>query len=320
VDSRGPRRRGRRACSRPAARPRCSTIRRSPRWPTSRRRGGRVGARRGRVADARPTPYVVSIRAVVRRCRRRSTASTSSGATSASRTARSARERDDPAGTRAAPDPSLRAARALRGPRRRRGLDGPRSAAPSTRDRAGRRPPTSRLVAGVRRGAARRDARRPAGAGDGRAVPRERCRRDARGDRGGARRRRRPTPASGSRRRAGGRPARQKGRDLWLERTTGVRASTTDAPGRVLDAAALLDRYATQLRLYALATERIVERDVASASLLLLDPGWATRGVPVEVPVDVSGAALAATRRLCRAYAIALLEERFPARWEDLLA
>ncbi len=72
-------------------------------------------------------------------------------------------------------------------------------------------------------------------------------------------------------------------------------------------------------RLYALATERIVERDVASASLLLLDPAWDARGVPVEVAVDVSGEALAATRRLCRAYAVAMLEQRFPARWEDLL-
>ncbi|MFO0933013.1 MAG: UvrD-helicase domain-containing protein [Planctomycetota bacterium] len=111
--------------------------------------------------------------------------------------------------------------------------------------------------------------------------------------------------------------------DLWLDGDDGrprLYDHKTNAPGAALpDAAALLDRYATQLRLYALATERIVERDVASASLLLLDPAWAARGVPVEVAVDVSGEALAATRRLCRAYAVAMLEQRFPARWEDLL-
>ena len=112
--------------------------------------------------------------------------------------------------------------------------------------------------------------------------------------------------------------------DLWLDGDDGrprLYDHKTNAPGRALpDAAALLDRYATQLRLYALATERIVERDVASASLLLLDPAWDARGVPVEVAVDVSGEALAATRRLCRAYAVAMLEQRFPARWENLLA
>jgi len=111
--------------------------------------------------------------------------------------------------------------------------------------------------------------------------------------------------------------------DLWFEDAAGgVRLydHKTNAPGASLpDAAAFLDRYATQLRLYALATERIVEHDVTSASLLLLDPAWGARGVPVEVAVDVSGDALAATRRLCRAYARALLDDRFPARWEDLL-
>ena len=52
-------------------------------------------------------------------------------------------------------------------------------------------------------------------------------------------------------------------------------------------------------------------------TLLLLDPAW---DAPVELPVDVSGDALLETRRLCRAYAVAMLEGRFPKRWQDLLA
>ena len=59
---------------------------------------------------------------------------------------------------------------------------------------------------------------------------------------------------------------------------------------------------------------------MAGASLLLLDPAWGALGVPVELEVDVGGDALADTRELCRAYATAALDDRWPARWEDLLA
>ena len=45
----------------------------------------------------------------------------------------------------------------------------------------------------------------------------------------------------------------------------------------------------------------------------------AALGAPVEAPIDVSGDALLDTRRLCRAMAVALREERFPARWRDLV-
>jgi hypothetical protein len=77
--------------------------------------------------------------------------------------------------------------------------------------------------------------------------------------------------------------------------------------------------YGPQLRLYALAAERIVGKRVTGAGLLLLDPAWAAAGAPVEVPVDVSGEALLTTRRLCRAYAISCLTDRWPAHWHEAL-
>ncbi len=112
--------------------------------------------------------------------------------------------------------------------------------------------------------------------------------------------------------------------DLWMPEADGrirILDHKTNAPGgRFPDAESLGAHYATQLRLYALAAERVLGRDVAGASLLLLDPAWAAMGVPVELEVDVGGDALADTRELCRAYATAALHDRWPARWEDLLA
>jgi len=112
--------------------------------------------------------------------------------------------------------------------------------------------------------------------------------------------------------------------DLWMPEADGIVRildHKTNAPGaRFRDAPSLGAHYATQLRLYALAAERVLGRDVAGASLLLLDPAWGAMGVPVELEVDVGGDALADTRELCRAYATAALQDRWPARWEDLLA
>ena len=65
-------------------------------------------------------------------------------------------------------------------------------------------------------------------------------------------------------------------------------------------------------------TERLRGADVAGAHLLLLDPDWGPEAV--EVTVDVSGPALEEARRLCRAYAVAALEGRWPASWGELLA
>ena len=110
--------------------------------------------------------------------------------------------------------------------------------------------------------------------------------------------------------------------DLWMEEADGrvrVLDHKTNSPkGRLRSPEALVEHYATQLRLYALAAERVTGRDVAGAALLLLDPGWGS-GVPVEVEVDVSGDALRRTRDLCRAFAVSMLEDRYPPRWTDLL-
>ena len=109
--------------------------------------------------------------------------------------------------------------------------------------------------------------------------------------------------------------------DLWLPDAAGrihVVDHKTNPPGaRLATPAAVAAHYAWQLRLYALAAERLRGEDVAGAHLLLLDPGWGPDAVQVDV--DVSGPALEETRRLCRAYAVAALEGRWPASWEDLL-
>jgi hypothetical protein len=112
--------------------------------------------------------------------------------------------------------------------------------------------------------------------------------------------------------------------DLWVPDADGrirVLDHKTNSPrGALGTPEALVARYATQLRLYALAAERVTGVDVAGAALLLLDPEWGRRGVPVEAEVDVSGDTLRATRDLCRAFAVAMLEDRYPAHWADLLA
>jgi hypothetical protein len=111
--------------------------------------------------------------------------------------------------------------------------------------------------------------------------------------------------------------------DLWTRDERGrllLYDHKTNSPrGPLRDPAALAAHYGPQLRLYALAAERILDEEVHGAALLLLDPAWAERGADVLVPIDVSGSALEETRRLVRAYATALATERFPARWEDLV-
>lgn len=108
--------------------------------------------------------------------------------------------------------------------------------------------------------------------------------------------------------------------DLWLPEEGGVRIvdHKTNPPTRAHRTPADLARhYAVQLRLYALAAERLLGRDVAGASLLLLDEGWGPAAV--EVAVDVAGEGLEDARRLCQAYALAALEGRWPADWHDLV-
>jgi hypothetical protein len=110
--------------------------------------------------------------------------------------------------------------------------------------------------------------------------------------------------------------------DLWLPTARGpfLYDHKTNAPdGRLEGAEAIREHYATQLRLYALAVERLLGRDVAGAALLLLDPAWEGAGVAVEAPVDVSGPRLLETRSLCRAFAVASLEDRWPDDWHRLL-
>jgi len=109
--------------------------------------------------------------------------------------------------------------------------------------------------------------------------------------------------------------------DLWLPDADGrvrVLDHKTNSPrGGVVTPAALAGLYGTQIRLYALAAERVTGREVAGGDLLLLDPGF---GDDLEVPVDVSGPALEDARRLCQAYALAMLHQRFPPDWRALLA
>ena len=116
--------------------------------------------------------------------------------------------------------------------------------------------------------------------------------------------------------------------DLWLPRPPGPEGAggvvlldhKTNSPrGRLKSVDDLAAHYAPQLRLYALAAERITGRAPVAAGLLLLDPEWGRRGAAVEVAVDVSGDALLDARRLCRAYAISCLTDRWPLTWREAL-
>jgi ATP-dependent exoDNAse (exonuclease V) beta subunit len=102
--------------------------------------------------------------------------------------------------------------------------------------------------------------------------------------------------------------------DLWLGDEAGrvvIYDHKTNSPkSRWRDPQALVTHYAPQLRLYALAAERVLSREVGGAALLLLDPAWEALGVPVEAAVDVGGPALEATRRLAHTFATAVLAYR----------
>lgn len=108
--------------------------------------------------------------------------------------------------------------------------------------------------------------------------------------------------------------------DLWLPRGGGtwVLDHKTNPPRvRLPRPEDLAAHYAPQLRLYALAAERLLGQDVRGASLLLLDPGWGPEAL--EVPVSLAGEHLLEMRRLCQAFAVAECEQRWPDTWEDLL-
>ncbi|MFV1959124.1 MAG: PD-(D/E)XK nuclease family protein, partial [Planctomycetota bacterium] len=101
--------------------------------------------------------------------------------------------------------------------------------------------------------------------------------------------------------------------DLWLPGSDGVRIVDykTNAPSRHLPTPeAVAAWYEEQLRLYALAAERMLGTDVAGVGLVLVDPAWG-EAAP-ELAIDVSGPLLERTRGLCRAYARAALENRWP--------
>ena len=113
--------------------------------------------------------------------------------------------------------------------------------------------------------------------------------------------------------------------DLWLPTDDGVLVvdhKTNRAGGRYGTPEALRDHYAWQLRLYALAGERLLGEDIAGARLLLLDPGFGdpdTGNHAVEVEIDIGGERLKEARQLCRAFAIAEQEGRYPENWRTLL-
>ena len=108
--------------------------------------------------------------------------------------------------------------------------------------------------------------------------------------------------------------------DLWLPRGGGtwlLDHKTNPPRVRLPRPEDLAAHYAPQLRLYALAAERLLGQDVRGASLLLLDPGWGDEAV--EVPVSLEGEHMLQMRRLCQAFAVAECEQRWPDAWEDLL-
>lgn len=109
--------------------------------------------------------------------------------------------------------------------------------------------------------------------------------------------------------------------DLWLPTERGVLLvdhKTNTRSARLPTPEAVAAHYAIQLRLYALAAERLEGADVAGAGVLLLDPSWGPEAL--FVPVDVGGEALRATRRVVQALARAELEGRYPDRLDPLLA
>jgi len=108
--------------------------------------------------------------------------------------------------------------------------------------------------------------------------------------------------------------------DLWLPEADGiwiVDHKTNPRTNRLDTPEAVARHYDVQLRLYALAAERVLGEDVAGARVLLVDPTWGEEAV--EVAVDVSGPRLEDARRLCQAYATAELEDRWPESWRDFL-
>ena len=108
--------------------------------------------------------------------------------------------------------------------------------------------------------------------------------------------------------------------DLWLPTERGVLLvdhKTAARSKRFPTPEAVAEHHAVQLRLYALAAERVEGADVAGAGVLLLDPSWGDE--PVFAAVDVGGDALRETREVVEAFARAELEGRYPTRWRDLL-
>ncbi|MGE0192119.1 MAG: UvrD-helicase domain-containing protein [Planctomycetota bacterium] len=108
--------------------------------------------------------------------------------------------------------------------------------------------------------------------------------------------------------------------DLWLPTERGVLLvdhKTAARSKRFPTPEAVAAHHAVQLRLYALAAERVEGADVAGAGVLLLDPSWGDE--PVFAHVDVGGDALRETREVVEAFARAELEGRYPLDWRSLL-
>ena len=98
--------------------------------------------------------------------------------------------------------------------------------------------------------------------------------------------------------------------DLWVPTQDPTNAGVwlidykTSAPGASLEA------FELQLRMYALAAERLTGHDVSGAGVLLLDPAWSASGDRATFrEIDIGGEALAATRSILRAFASDALEQ-----------
>lgn len=108
--------------------------------------------------------------------------------------------------------------------------------------------------------------------------------------------------------------------DLWLPTESGVWVidhKTNRRSARFPTPESLAAFYGPQLRLYALAAERLLGQDLERAGLLLLDPSWGEDALFVEVPID--GDRLEETRRLCQAFAESARQGRYPDDWRSLL-